>query len=614
MLTCKDRKFYLDGKEFQILSGALHYFRTLPEYWEDIMRKFKAMGLNTVETYCCWNYHEPKKGEFDFTGRFDLESFIETADRVGLKVIIRPGPYICAEWENGGLPAWLLKDRNTVMRCVDEPYITHFKEYMNVLLDKIKPHLHTLGGPVIAVALENEYGSYGDDFEYLDMIEELYKNKEMNVFLFVADGASDYYNCTGSRPHIFKGGDYEIGVWKPGFMDVMDNYQDRKDNPRFTAEYWGGTFTWWGDESIKSVDKKQLKKDIEGMFSNGESFNIYMGFGGTNFGFTSGANLIKSIDEKGFEKETYNPVITSYDYDAPISEWGGYNDSFWYLREILTDGKSEVPPQPCLQDIGEVTLTQSANIFDNLHIGTKHFSKTVQHMEYYNQNNGFILYKKVMEYDSPYNQMIISGLSDRAHIFINGELVGIRCRTNTPEEILNLPKELKKGDVIEIFVENMGRIGFGYMTYRGDRKGITDMIRFGCKPLITKILFDWEITTLEMDDISNINYQNTTDIKCPAFFKGEFSASSNDSCFVHFDNFKKGIIYINGFNLGRYWEKGPQEELYLPGVILKDKNEIIVFETDGLNGAPVISINSKYKCKEIAKHEFVDGKDSAVAK
>lgn len=614
MLTYKNRRFYLDGEEFRIYSGSLHYFRALPEYWESIMQKIKAMGLNTVESYCCWNCHEPRKGEFDFSGRFDIERFIQTAQKVGLKVIVRPGPYICGEWEAGGIPAWLLKDNNLVMRCCDEPYKTHFVEYMSVLLEKIRPHIDSKGGPVIAVALENEYGSYGDDFEYLDMIEKLYKDKEMDVFLFAADGTSDYYNCTGSRYHILKGGDYGIGQWHPEYMQIMDNYQEQKDCPRFTAEYWGGTFSWWGDSHVKGVDKEQMAKDIRGMVDAGESFNIYMTFGGTNFGFTSGANLTFTYKdaEMGIGENVYRPVITSYDYDAAISEWGGYNDSFWYIRDILTGGKGILPPEPTLQDIGTVSLTKYAKLSDNLHIGRQFKSKVLHNMEYYDQNNGYILYKKVMNYDSPYNSMRIDGLHDRAHIFLNGELVDVRYRAENEVQPVDFGRVLVKGDVLEILVENMGRIGFGFTTYRGDRKGITDMVRFSQDRYYAKVAFDWEITTLEMDNLSAVKYNDKIENKYPAFFKGEFETSSKEDCFVHFDNFRKGFICINGFNLGRYWEKGPQTELYLPGALLKDKNEIVIFETDGLKGEPAVEINSKHSKAVFKDYEFIEGKDTTA--
>jgi len=611
MLTFKDKKFYLDGEEFKIYSGSFHYFRALPEYWEDRVLKLKAAGLNTIETYCCWNYHEPQKGVFNFEGRFDLERFIDIVDRAGMKLMVRPGPYICAEWDNGGLPSWLMKDEGTLMRCLEEPYFTHLTEYMDVILDKLKPHMSENGGPIIAIALENEYGSFGDDFEYLAAIEEIYKRKGIECLKFSADGPSYYFACTGSLPHILKGGDCGVGSWIPGETDKMN--AELPDAPRYTAEYWDGDFTWWGDEKLRGVDHQQFEKDIRGMVEGGESFNLYMAHGGTNFGFTSGANVIGKVDlENGVWNLKYRPDITSYDYDAPLNEWGGYNETYYMLRNILTDGSGELPPEPTLQDIGEVKLTKSGGLFENQQIG-KHFkSKALRHMEYYGQQNGYILYRKTIDYGMPYNSMYIRDVRDRAYVFLNGEFLAMRMRDDKDMAIIKFPRVLEKGDVIEILVENMGRVGFSLPVYRGDRKGIVGSVMLGEDRQVVKVAFDWEVVTFEMDNVDEVNYVEGTDAKIPAFFKGEFEASSQNDCFVHFDNFTKGVIYINGFNLGRYWDFGPQTELYLPGVLLKEKNEIVVFEAEGLKGEPVVQINSIHQKIGGKIVENIDGKVPVV--
>ncbi|MBO5369239.1 MAG: beta-galactosidase, partial [Clostridia bacterium] len=329
MLTFKDKKFYLDGEEFKLQSGAFHYFRALPEYWEDIMTKIKAAGLNTVETYTCWNMHEPRKGEYNFDGMLDIEKYIRTAQKVGLKVIMRTGPYICAEWENGGLPPWLLKkEYNIRLRCCTEPYLTHLKDWFRVLLGKIRPYLDENGGPVIALAVENEYGSFGDDFEYLKEIEKIYHEENMNCLYIAADGNKKYHLSTGrSGNHIVQGLDFGVNITEES-LNIIDEYD--KNSPYFTAEFWGGNFTNWGFDECTFIPDEIVKHDVNLFVDMGASFNMYMLFGGTNFGFSNGAqgNLT-------WMKKEYNPTVTSYDYDAPITEWCGYTQKYFDIKDAM---------------------------------------------------------------------------------------------------------------------------------------------------------------------------------------------------------------------------------------------------------------------------------------
>ena len=606
MLIAKNKKFYLDDEEFIIHSGSLHYFRTLPDYWESLLKKYKAAGLNCVESYVCWNFHEPQRGVWNFSGNLDLVRFIETAQKVGLKVILRPGPYICAEWDNGGIPPWLFESRDVRLRCKCEPYMTYLTDYLKKILSIIKPYTHDNGGPIIAFAIENEYGSFGDDFEYLEAVENIYKESGVECMFFASDGNTPYYFCTGSLPHVVKGQDfgYGNGAGKDRF-EAVDAFYD--GSPYFATEYWAGVFTWWMTPFCRRIDQPFTARSFKDMVDIGASFNIYMFFGGTNFGFSSGANLVEKDGSTTANADTighfgkYYPDITSYDYDAAISEWGDYRDIYFAMRELLKDENTpEVPPAPTLQNIGKVTLNYHAPLFSNLHIGSTVMSKTVEYMEKYGQNYGYILYKKIMSYDSPYDCIKIMGLADRAHVFVNKTLVGIRLRDHDDGSIV-LPFTLKKGDVIEIFVENMGRLNYGTTMYFGDRKGITGGVILGKSNQMAKFAFDWEVTCLPMDDLTALNWKKGVKTSYPAFFKGEFKTNCKDDCFVHLDSFKKGIVFVNGFNLGRYWEKGPQEALYLPGAILKENNEIIVFETDGIDGDVAVEITDKHGLRYDAK-------------
>ena len=593
MLTVKNKKFYLDGKEFKLQSGAFHYFRALPEYWEDIMTKIKAAGLNCVETYTCWNMHEPHKGEFNFSGMLDLERFIRTAEHVGLKVILRTGPYICAEWENGGLPSWLLKkEYNIRLRCCSEPYLTHLKDWFHVLLPKIRPYLYANGGPVIAMAVENEYGSFGDDFSYLKEIEKIYSQEHMDCLYLAADGNKDYHLSTGkSGNHIIQGVNFG-GTGTIESFNVIDNYDP--SCPYFTLEYWAGNFTNWGFEECTHIPDEVIRQSINNFADIGAGFNLYMIFGGTNFGFTNGAQ-----GNLSWMKDEYNPTVTSYDYDAAITEWGGYTQKYFDIKDAMErdHGKSDtqVPKSPLLQNIGTVKLSEAANLSDNLHIGKAYKSVTVESMEEFDQISGYIMYSKTFEYDTALNIIKIAGLRDRAHIFVNKKLVAVRMR-GQDESPVEMPENFKTGDTIDILVENMGRICYGEDTYFGDRKGITGAVFLTHRKngeIINpgKVVFNWKVTCFELDNCEKVRFTSDKPCGYPAFFRGTFKAENKSSCFVHYDNFRKGVIFINGFNLGRYWEKGPLTALYIPGVLLKEENEIIIFETDGLRGEASVTIN-----------------------
>lgn len=592
MLTFRNKKFYLDGNEFRIQSGAFHYFRALPEYWEDILTKIKAAGLNCVETYTCWNMHEPKKGEFNFSGMLDIERFIKTADKVGLKVIMRTGPYICAEWENGGLPSWLLKkEYNVRLRCLTEPYVTHLTDWFRVLLPKLRPYLDSNGGPIIALAVENEYGSYGDDFGYLKRVEEIYREEGMDCLYIAADGNKDYHLSTGrSGAHIAYGMDFG-GIGSLESFALIDEYDP--ETPRFAVEYWAGNFTNWGFPQCTNIKNEVVRETINNFVDLGASFNIYMVFGGTNFGFTNGAQGALT-----WMKDAYNPCVTSYDYDAAISEWCGYTERYFDIKNAMErdHGPSDtpVPKSPKLQNIGKVSLTESAPLFDNLHIGRTYDSVTVETMEEYDQIHGYIMYAKIFDYNTASNVIKIIGLHDRAHVFVNRKLEAV-CMRDGNDCIIELEENIKAGDTLEILVENMGRICYGEDMYFGDRKGITGGIfltsrKNGILRNPAKIAFNWKVTCFDMDDISGVGYTAAPASDYPVFLRGTFKAENKNSCFVHYDNLKKGVIYVNGFNLGRYWERGPVEALYIPGAILKEENEIVIFETDGLRGDASVEI------------------------
>lgn len=559
MIEAKNEQFLLDGKPFNIYSGAVHYFRIMPEYWEDTLLKLKLAGFNTVETYVCWNLHEKEPGKFDFSGILDIVKFLETAKKLGLYAIVRPGPYICAEWDFGGLPAWLLKDKNLRIRCMYKPYTDAVTRFYKELLSRIDSLQYSKGGNIIAMQVENEYGSYGNDREYLRFIKNLMLECGVCEMLFTSDGAEDEMLSGGGLEDIVKVANF--GSRANEAFGTLKKYQS--DKPSMCGEFWNGWFDGWGEEYHHTRPSGEVVDEMNKMLACNASFNFYTFHGGTNFGFTSGANFYGK----------FQPDVTSYDDDALINEWGGYTEKYHAVRKALLEYRGispkELPNEPERQNIGKVKLTEFTPLLENLkNIATKIKSTVPESMEFFSQNSGFILYHHKLK--GNYNsKLFIDGLGDRAHIFINRELKGIIYR-NDENQYIELDTLQGEND-IDILVEDMGRINYG--PFMLDRKGV-NQIRIN-----NQLLFDWDIYLIPLDSTEKLVFDGTSN-KYPLFMKGKFTAQKNKTCFVHLDGFTKGYVFVNGFNLGRYWEIGPQKSLYVPGVLLKEENEIIVLELD----------------------------------
>ena len=579
MFEIKGKDFLLNGKKVNVYSGVMHYFRMQPEYWEDRLTKLKLCGFNTVETYMCWNLHEPKKGVYDFEGMLDIERYIEIAGKVGLNVIVRPGPYICAEWDFGGLPPWLLADRNIRLRCNNELFKKHVEDWYAVMFDKIRPHLESNGGNVIMMQVENEYGSFGNDYEYLEFVKELFAKYNMDVLLFTSDGNWCNMLSGGSLPSLYKV--LNFGSNAKGAFGALDGFQ--KDMPLFCGEFWCGWFDHWG-EKHHTRNSTSVVKEIEDFIAQDANFNVYMFYGGTNFGFWAGSN---------FERGKINPTTTSYDYCAFLTEWGDYTPAYHAVREVMhkVQGLEMLPlvESPKMQNIGVVKMTESAKLFDNLSkIGTKFRSATPESMEYFGQNYGFIYYETKIKGKYQMQPLKINGVHDIAHIYVDDKKVAVFDR-NKKTNLLGMNKhQMFIGGVdgekkIGILVDAMGRINYGEKFE--DRKGIESVI-FG-----KQIMFGYDVYCLPMDNLDKLEFTNQMANNEPVFVRGTFKANSKDECFVHMDNFGKGNVWINGYNIGRYWtKKGPQKALYIPGSLLNtDKeNEIIIFDIEGYKNAEVV--------------------------
>lgn len=581
MFQIKPDGFYLNDEKFTIYAGAMHYFRILPEYWEDRLTKLKLAGFNTVETVLKWNMHEPKQGVFDFEGIADIVKFLQIAQKVGLYAIVRPGPYTCAEWDFGGFPAWLLKDKNMQFRCDNELYMNAVESYFDTVLQVIKPMLISNGGNVIMVQIENEYGSYGNDKTYLSKLKAIIE-RYINVPLFTSDG--DWCNMLsgGGLDNVYKVLNFGSGAKKA--FKCLEPFQ--KKMPLMCGEFWCGWFDHW-TEKHHTRTSTAVVDEIKSFLAQNASFNIYMFHGGTNFGFWAGANYDKF----------YQPTVTSYDYAAFLNEYGDYTDAYHAVRGLMHKHQGLIeqplPNPPATQHIGEVVFKEFAGLMDNLDIlGTLHHNAVPESMEYFDQNFGMIYYKTVMKGEYQRRQLFVDGVHDRAHLFVNGErkVIFDRALKKRPKGLLrktqkhyyNLPS-FKGQCEIGVLVDAMGRVNYG--KHLVDRKGITNI------SVDNQYLFGYDIYTLPLDNLDKLTFTDKKLENTPIFMRATFTAKTQAETFVDMTGFTKGSVWVNGFNLGRYWNVGPQQTLYLPGVLLKvnEPNEIIVLELENVEN-PTLEI------------------------
>ncbi|WP_455675002.1 glycoside hydrolase family 35 protein [Pradoshia sp.] len=570
MLKTNGNQFTLDGKPVQILSGAVHYFRVVPEYWEDRLLKLKACGLNTVETYLPWNLHEPRKGEFQFSHMADVEAFVELAGKLGLYVILRPSPYICAEWEFGGLPAWLLKDKNIELRCSNETFMKHVSDYYDELIPRLASYQYSLGGPVIAFQIENEYGSYGNDKQYLSFLRNALIDRGITSLLFTSDGPEMVE--AGSLPDVVTTVNFGS---KP--IEAFERVEQFKANhPKMCMEFWIGWFDHW-DGKHHTRDGVDVADTLRQMLKSGASINFYMFHGGTNFGCMNGAN----------HYEQYTPTITSYDYDALLTESGEITEKYRLVQQVIKEFV-EVPEleidQPPAYEYGQVKMEEVCSLFDTLGaIYEKRVHAYPLSMEQLGQNYGITVYKTVLPFSGTF-EIDTTPIRDRAFFYLNGKLVKVIYR-NDKEKNIQLKAD-QEVNVLEIVVENMGRVNYGKNLK--DSKGIISPLWIN-----NQFVFDWEMYSIELNDLMALNGIANEDSRYPKFFRGLVQVETCMDTFISTEGWQKGFVFINGFNLGRYWEKGPQKTLYVPAPCLKEgENEIIILELEG-NDTEMIRLNKQ---------------------
>ena len=569
------------------ISGSMHYSRVLPEFWKDRLQKFVAGGLNAVQTYVPWNFHETVPGLYDFDGRKNLLLFIKTAQEVGLLVIVRAGPYICAEWDMGGFPSWLLADDDVVLRSSNSAYLKYVDRWMGHLLPLIKPYLYENGGPIISVQVENEYGYYYTcDEKYLKHLHNLFRSHlGNNVILFTTDSASptSKFEC-GTDPSLFYSTiDFGSSVDPAEKFAVQRKYAPH--GPLVNSEFYTGWLDNWSKPHQRR-DSTLIAKSLDAILKMNASVNLYMYIGGTNFEFWNGADASWNSTHHVYD---LSPVPTSYDYDAPLTEAGDPWEKFTKIRDIIKKYRSvpsTVPSPSPKSAYGKAVATKFASLFNNPQLATNSVTdKEPISMEKLGQSFGFINYTTVItSSSSKQSTLTVIGCNDRGVVFVNREFQGILTGAR-PVSTSTLQVSLPQGEAtLTIIVENMGRINFG--KYINDSKGIVGGVYLDND----RISGHWISQPLPMNNTSEISFLNVIrdDIHplptSSVFYQFTFNINGTPTdTYLDVNNWSKGVAFVNGFNIGRYWPHiGPQKTLYVPSNVLKSgvDNVVVLFETE----------------------------------
>lgn len=586
MTTFEIKKdFILNGEKMQIISGALHYFRVVPEYWRDRLEKLKNMGCNCVETYIPWNYHEVKQNEFDFSGKKDIAKFVRLAQEVGLWVILRPTPYICAEWEFGGLPSWLLKDDSMRVRSTYQPFLEAVDAYYEELFKVLRPLFYTHGGPVLMCQIENEYGSFGNDKKYLKAIKDLMIKHGCDVPLFTSDGGWREVLDAGTLLHenvlptanFGSRTDEQIGALR----QFMEDHQI--EGPLMCMEFWIGWFNNW-QSPLKTRDAKEAASELDNMLRQG-SVNIYMFHGGTNFGFYNGCSYHNGMD----------PQITSYDYAAPLTEWGTESTKYQAFQEVIQKYRTFKPVELStsieFKNYGKLECHRKVSLFNTLHTLAKPiYHDITQSMEKLDQGYGYILYHANVGKKRSLAKSKLVDCDDRAQVFVNQKLIATQYKETMGENI-PLELDLDENNTIDILVENLGRINYGAsLVSPKQRKGLK-----GGYMLDLHFHTGWDHYCLDLENINDVDFTLGYEEHVPAFYEFIFEADEIKDTFIHVEDWGKGCVFINGINLGRFWDVGPTQYLYVPAPLLhQGNNRIIIFETEG-KAKPTLFLGDKPK-------------------
>jgi beta-galactosidase len=605
-----NKEFMFNGKPYIIRAGELHYSRIPKEYWDHRIKLSKAMGMNTICIYLFWNFHEQQQGVFDFKGDKDVAEFVRLIQANGMYCILRPGPYVCAEWDMGGLPWWLLKKKDLKVRTRhDGFFMDRVKIYMNEAAKQLAPLQIQNGGPIIMVQVENEYGTWGSDGKYMEMMRDDIREAGFDkAQLLRVDWSSNFYKykLDGVVSALNFGAGANVDNQFSKFKEMNPT------SPLMCGEYWTGWFDQWG-RPHETRDINSFIGSLKDMMDKRISFSLYMAHGGTSFGQWAGANA-----------PAYAPTTSSYDYNAPIDEAGNPTDKFYAIRDLLKnylqEGETlpEIPKNPeKIISIPEINFIKTANLFDNLPAAKK--SKFIQPMEFFDQGWGSIIYRKTIPACKHTQKLIIKDVHDWATVFINGQAIG-KLDRRRGENTVEIPV-LKSKARLDILVEGMGRVNYGEAII--DRKGITEKVLLSDGETENE-LKDWLVFNLPVDYGFQTKAKfNTKPVTGPAWYKASFNLKETGYTYLNMSTWGKGMVWVNGHNLGRFWKIGPTQTLCIPGSFLKKgANEIIVLDIDkptatttrGLEYAilDVIGKNDSQK-EKLARNLNLNGVNHVVA-
>ncbi|MBX9246607.1 beta-galactosidase [Actinotalea ferrariae] len=571
MFEIGEQDFLLDGEPHQVISGALHYFRVHPDLWADRIRKARLMGLNTIETYVAWNAHSPERGVFDTSGGRDLGRFLDLVAAEGMHAIVRPGPYICAEWDNGGLPAWLFAQPGVGIRRNEPTYMAAVAEYYAALMPVVAPRQVTRGGPVVLVQVENEYGAYGDDEDYLRALVDLTRGHGVDVPLITCDQADDTMLARGGLPELHKTATF--GSRSLERLEVLRRHQPT--GPLMCMEFWNGWFDSWGLPHHVAAPEANAA-DLDDLLGAGGSVNLYMFHGGTNFGLTNGAN------DKGW----YLPITTSYDYDAPLAEHGAVTSKYRAMRDVIArhapvpdELPADAPPAPPLDVPLDRRVPLIAVLPEPVPVAGLPTADEL------GQWSGFTLYRTRVHADDAV--LSVGEVRDRALVLLDGEPVGVLSRR---DGVCSVALPARDGE-LTLLVEDEGRVNYG--SRLGEAKGLLGPVRTA-----TREVTSWSATPVELDagrlaaalagDAPAAAVPAGAPLAGPVLAGGRFAAEAGVDHFLRLDGWTKGLAWVNGFLLGRYAAAGPTRTLYVPGPVLRDgENDVVVLELHAASAARV---------------------------
>lgn len=565
--------FLLDGQPFVVRSGALHYFRVHPELWVDRIRKARLMGLNTVETYVPWNFHSSHPGEFRTDGARDLGRFLDLVHAEGMLAIVRPGPYICAEWDNGGLPAWLFAEDGVGIRSKEPRYLEHVGGYLDAVLPIVAERQVTRDGPVILVQVENEYGAFGSDASYLESLATMIRDRGIEVPLTTCDQADDAMLSRGGLPELHRTATF--GTRTTERLATLRRHQPT--GPLMCMEFWDGWFDSWG-RPHHTTPAEAFAAELDALLTAGASFSLYMFHGGTNFGFSNGAN----------HKGRYLPIVTSYDYDAPLSEDGHPTGKFHALRRVLAGHggvPDEVVPDRVAAPASAVALPSRVALTDVVdRLGTWRTWSHLPTVEETGQWSGVTLYRtRIEDHDE---LLSFAEIRDAAYATIDGDPLGTLWRTSNDHTLL-LPR---RSGLLDLYVENQGRVNYGPRI--GEAKGLIGPARSASRTVTAWQTLGPDLEALDERVLGPLTEAPTVDPSLPVrgltFCQGTFDVSDPVDHHLALDGWGRCLVWVNSTLLGRYWAAGPTGTLYVPGPMLRrGRNELVVLELTGARGARV---------------------------